>query len=318
MPQIDGPLLLIVAALLAAIIGYANQHGGTCTVAAVSEAIERQPGRLLALAEAGLWAFALGTVMKMAGASLPPVNDFAVTLDTIIGGALLGLGAWLNKACLFGTLTQLGRRNPNYLFTLTGLFAGYTVHNALFDAHVAGAPPMQPDSRIMLAVGSLFLASLAAQIVRVALASRNKGRLSIGFGQHEALIIHALAFTVMASIAGVWTYGDLMSRYAHGGASPDWMHLLLVSALLAGALFGGWRTAQATKFLPCTAMLCFTGGSMMAIGSSVIPGGNDLLILYAAPLLQWHAIVAIGVMLATIAVCILLQRVWGSLPPKTE
>lgn len=317
MPQIDGPLLLIVAALLAAIIGYANQHGGTCTVAAVSEAIERQPGRLLALAEAGLWAFALGTVMKMAGASLPPVNDFAVTLDTIIGGALLGLGAWLNKACLFGTLTQLGRRNPNYLFTLIGLFAGYAGHNALFDGHVAGAPPVQPDSLIMLAVGSLFLASLATQIVRVAVASRKKGRLSIGFGQHEALIIHALAFTVMASIAGVWTYGDLMSRYAHGGASPDWMHLLLVSALLAGALFGSWRTAQATKFLPGTAMLCFTGGSMMAIGSSVIPGGNDLLILYAAPLLQWHAIVAIGVMLATIAVCILLQRVWGSLPPKT-
>lgn len=318
MPQIDGPLLLIVAAVLAAVIGYANQKGGTCTVAAVSEAIERQPGRLLALAEAGLWAFALGTVMQMSGASLPPVNDFAVTLDTIVGGALLGLGAWFNQACLFGTLTQIGRRNPNYLFTLIGLFAGYTVHNTLFGAHVAGALPLLPDSRIVLVVSSLFLASLAAQIVRVALASRRKGQLSIGFGHYEALITHALAFTVMASIAGAWTYSDLMSRYARGGASPDWIHWLLVSALLFGAFFGGWRTVQATKFLPLTAMLCFTGGSMMAIGSSLIPGGNDLLILYAAPLLKWHAIVAIGVMLATIVFCVLLQRVLVSPLPRTR
>jgi hypothetical protein len=55
-------------------------------------------------------------------------------------------------------------------------------------------------------------------------------------------------------------------------------------------------------------MLCFIGGAMMAAGSALVPGGNDLLILYGAPLLQWHAIVAIAVMLVTMVICILAEK----------
>lgn len=54
----------------------------------------------------------------------------------------------------------------------------------------------------------------------------------------------------------------------------------------------------------------------MAIGSALVPGGNDMLILYGAPLLQWHAIAAIAMMLLTIALCIVAQKFVSSLHGK--
>lgn len=305
--QIDGPLTLAMAAMLAAIIGFVNQHGGTCTVAAVSDAVKRKPERLIALAEAGLWAFAIGLVLKLAGWTLPPVVDLPVTAYTIFGGVLLGLGAWLNKACLFGTLTQLGRRNPNYLFTLMGLYAGFLAHAGLFAVPLPATRPYQPGTAVLLMACLLFVASLLGHAWRFIQTKRNGSRLAVPFGNREALVIHALAFTLMASIAGAWTYGELMSRYVHGSGRPDWMHLLLVVALFIGALLGGRRTAQSETIMIGKATLCFIGGAMMASGSALVPGGNDLLILYGAPLLQWHAIAAIAAMLVTMAICILCE-----------
>jgi hypothetical protein len=308
MAQIDGSLSLVVAALLAAIIGFVNQYGGTCTVAAVSDAVKRKPGRLIALAEAGLWAFAIGLVLKLAGWTLPPIADVPVTAYTIAGGVLLGLGAWLNKACLFGTLTQLGRRNPNYLFTLMGLYAGFLAHAGLFAVPLP-TRPCQPGSGVMFIAALLFVASLLSHAWRFVGTNRHRARPVMQFGNREALVIHAMAFTLMASIAGAWTYGELMSRYVHGAGRPDWMHFLLAVSLLIGALLGGARTAQSETIKPGKAMLCFVGGVMMAAGSALVPGGNDLLILYGAPLLQWHAIAAIAVMLVTMAICILSESV---------
>ncbi len=305
--QIAGPLSLFMVILLAGIVGFVNQYGGTCTVAAVSDAVNRKPGRLIALAEAGLWAFAIGFVLKMAGWTLPPVADFPVTANTIVGGVLLGLGAWLNKACLFGTLVQLGRRNPNYVFTLMGLYVGFLAHAELFAGSLEVARSYQPGSAVMLVVGLMFAASLLSHAWRIIQMNRN-GSLAAEFGNREALVIHAVAFTLTAGIAGAWTYSELMSRYVHGNGRPDWMHLLIVAALLIGALLAGRRSAQSETVSLAKAMLCFIGGAMMAAGSALVPGGNDLLILYGAPLLQWHAIVAIAVMLVTMVICILAEK----------
>ncbi len=304
--QIDGPLSLVMAVLLAAIIGFVNQYGGTCTVAAVGDALNRKPARLIALGEAGLWAFVISLVLKMAGWALPPVADLPVTAYTIVGGVLLGLGAWLNKACLFGTLVQLGRRNPNYLFTLMGLYVGFLAHAELFAGSLVVARSYKPGIAVMLVTGLMFAASLLGNAWRVIQTNRD-GPPTVEFGNREALVIHAVAFTLTAGIAGAWTYGELMSRYAHGSGRLDWMHLLIVAALLIGALLGGRRSAQSETIGLGKAMLCFIGGAMMAAGSALVPGGNDLLILYGAPLLQWHAIVAIVVMLVTMVICILTE-----------
>jgi hypothetical protein len=51
----EQPLLLLLAAFLAAIIGYANRTGGTCTVAAVQALIaDKNPWRPIALIKCSL------------------------------------------------------------------------------------------------------------------------------------------------------------------------------------------------------------------------------------------------------------------------
>jgi toxin CptA len=304
----EGPLISLLAFALAVTIGFVNHQGGTCTVAAVSDLLDRKPGRIIALVEAGLWAFAIGMALKLVGLSLPAILDFPVTHATIAGGVLLGLGAWLNKACLFGTLAQLGRRNSNYLFTLAGLLAGFLIHASFFARTAPVAAPYEPERAVMLLTGALFGLSLLSNLLAAMRTNPLRPWQGLTLGHREAIIIHSIAFTLMASIAGPWTYAEILSRYAHGSELPDWFSLALLLALAFGALVGGWRTQQSEPLMVKKAIFCFAGGALMALGSALVPGGNDLLILYGAPLLQWHAITAIVVMLCTIASCMTLQR----------
>lgn len=310
MAQIGALSYIAVAALLAAVIGYVNQHGGTCTVAAINDLVRRKPDRIIAIGEAGLWACAVGVVLRRAGWALPLAVDWPVTMHTIAGGALLGFGAWLNKACLFGTLTQLGRRNLNYVFTLIGLLAGFALHAAWFTVPPSNLGPSRAGQAVMLAVAMLFTVSLLGHAARTAVRTRRDNKMHLQwFGHREALIVHAAAFTVMAGMIGPWTYGDVLSRYVHNGEMPDQLHLLLVFALISGALVSGWQAGPQPKISMRAAAGCLTGGAMMALGSGLVPGGNDALFLYGAPSLQFNAVVAIVVMVAVLVFCILFRGI---------
>ena len=108
----------VVAALCAGVMGYAIQRGATCAVAAIDEVVdERTFGRLLALVEAALWV-AGGIVLARAMHVLPQMPaGYAATSWTVIGGALLGLGATLNGACVFGSIARFGSGEWAYLLT---------------------------------------------------------------------------------------------------------------------------------------------------------------------------------------------------------
>ncbi len=102
-------LTLVLAALCAGLMGYAIQRGATCTVAAVGEIVEnRSAHRLVALAEAALWVAGGLLVGRQVGLVMHLPSGFAPSGWTLAGGALLGLGAWLNRACVFGAIARLG------------------------------------------------------------------------------------------------------------------------------------------------------------------------------------------------------------------
>ena len=88
----------LVSMLCVGVMGFAIQRGATCTVAAVDEVLtKRQARRLVAMLEASLWVaggLALAQLAHLAG-SMPP--GYAVSVWTVVGGALLGLGAWVNN-----------------------------------------------------------------------------------------------------------------------------------------------------------------------------------------------------------------------------
>ena len=109
MPIVLASLAFGVAALCAGLMGYAIQRGATCTVAAMDEVVnKRSASRLVSLLEAALWVGG-GLSLAQALGMLPRMPaGYAVTAWTVLGGALLGLGAYINGACVFGAIARLG------------------------------------------------------------------------------------------------------------------------------------------------------------------------------------------------------------------
>jgi len=126
-----------VALLSAALMGMAIQRGATCMVAAVDEAIvQRGYARALALAEAALWVGGLVSIAQLAGGLRMARAHYPVGALTIAGGVFLGLGAWINRACVFGAVARIGAGQWAWLATPVGFFLG-----CLVPLH--GAPALQ-------------------------------------------------------------------------------------------------------------------------------------------------------------------------------
>src|SRR3954465_4008706 len=149
MPGMLQDLGLVVAALCAGIMGFAIQRGATCAVAAVGEIVtQRRFSRLLALLEASVWVSG-GLVVARALGFLPhSPSGYALNGWTILGGALLGLGAYVNRACVFGAIARFGSGEWAYRATPLGFYAGCLGFGALpgmgnlpLDQH--GSPVLQ-------------------------------------------------------------------------------------------------------------------------------------------------------------------------------
>lgn len=299
------PPFLIVGTGLAALVGFSNQRGGTCTVSAVEDLIRRRrPGRLLALAEASIWAFALAIILEAIGLLTRTTYTYPIGLSCISGGVLLGFGAWLNRACLFGTLARIGNNDLHYMLTLLGLLAGFWVHAWLFEPVELAKRIHQPDLTTQFSFALLCAGGLLVRASRTLERVRSFSGNVLRWDPHTATVVQALAFVSLACIAGVWTYSDTLRRLVHQQTGSDILQLLLFGATLAGACAGGWYRAKRAPLSYRKALTCLVGGVLMALGTSQAFGGNDLLLLTGLPLLQGHAIVTLAVMVTTISMCL--------------
>src|SRR5205823_10160793 len=99
MPILLTSIAFFIAAICAGLMGFAIQRGATCTVAAMDEVVrKRSVNRLAAMVEASLWVLGgllIAQSLHLLG-KMPA--GYAVTSVTILGGGLLGLGAYVNKA----------------------------------------------------------------------------------------------------------------------------------------------------------------------------------------------------------------------------
>src|SRR4051812_774118 len=115
----------LIAAICAGVMGYAIQRGATCMVAAVDEVlVRRRATRLVALGEAAFWVTGGLFVAHALGALRSPPSGFVLTAFSVGGGALLGAGALLNRACVFGTIARFGSGEWAYAATPLGFFVG--------------------------------------------------------------------------------------------------------------------------------------------------------------------------------------------------
>lgn len=293
----------VAAAACAALMGFAIQRGATCVVAAVDEwSTQRRTTRLRALVEAALWV-AGGLLAARALGVLPHApGGHPLGVWTVGGAALLGAGAWVNRACVFGAIARLGTGEWAYLATPFGFYVGCTT----LPRRLAMPLPAEA-SPVWHAPAAPLLAGFAAFAVwRLFTALRAWRRGTVAWTPHVATTTIGLAFFAMLLLVGAWAYTDALAELAQGMAMGLTARLGLFACLLAGALLGGWHAGRWTSARPPAGAWarCFAGGLLMGWGSGLIPGGNDGLILVGLPLGWPYAWVAFGVMVTTVALAI--------------
>jgi toxin CptA len=312
----------MAAMLCVGVMGFAIQRGATCTVAAVEEVLtQHRARRLVAMLEASLWVaggLALAGLAHVAG-SMPA--GYAATAWTVVGGTLLGLGAWVNRACVFGAVARLGSGEWAYAATPAGFFVGCLTVMPLFMRPAAGTVS---DTSPLFHVTTLFTVAFVAFTfwrLRPGLrALRGAGRAN-GLRQriwspHAATVVIGVSFVATYLLVGRWTYTDVLADLAltmDTGSVRLLLPILLLTALYSGALLGGltgggWKS---TRVSVAQVLRCFAGGVVMGWGSLLIPGSNDGLILIGIPLLRPYAWLAFASMFGAITAAMLIHRSLG-------
>jgi toxin CptA len=325
----------LAAMLCVVAMGFAIQRGGTCTVAAVEEVLNtRRAHRLLAMLEASLWV-AGGLVLAGLGnlaRSMPA--GYGASVWTVIGGALLGLGAWVNRACVFGAVARLGSGEWAYAVTPLGFFVGCLSVMALFPKPAATtleeASPLFKASHVLAPVFVLFvLWRIGSALLPLPGRDRPATLAQKVWEPHAATIVIGVSFVLTLLLAGRWAYTDVLADLARAmGGAPAALLLpiLLLFSLYAGALIGGcsagrWRS---TPVSAPQLFRCFFGGLLMGWGSLLIPGSNDGLILIGIPLFRPYAWLAFASMFGAIVTAMVVERSWtgagqaAPVPPQSH
>ncbi len=304
-------VLFLVALAAVGMMGFANQRGGTCTVAAIEDIVAKHRfDKLTALFEASLWV--AGGLILLAGFGwLPemPAN-YTAGIATILGGALFGIGAFVNRACAFGSVARLGSGDWAYLATPAGFYLG-----ALLTTHVSG--PLQLIGQSILIDTPPWLAILVALLLAARIFShgwriRHSERPALDhvWSPHLATTVIGISFLVALVSMGPWDYTILLTNLADGATGGFASHLALNLALLGGAIAGGWTAGRLKPVLPDPRRLIrsLAGGTIMGLGSRLIPGGNTGLVLVGLPLLRPYAWLALISMCLTIYAAIWLRH----------
>jgi hypothetical protein len=314
----------VVSAICAGLMGYAIQRGATCTVAAMDEVVRKRGfNRLASMLEASLWvvgglliAQSLHLLAKMPG-------GYAITWVTVLGGALLGFGAYVNKACVFGAIARLGSGEWAYAVTPIGFYVGCVTQPLVFSLPsqqklVYGSPVLQAAPWIAALFGVLMLWRLVIGLSRLPTSGESGGlpqRLGRAlatrvWAPHAATTVIGITFFIMLLAVGAWAYTDVLAELAHGMAGNLIARSLLLVALFAGAMLGGYTAGRfrSTRISIAQLVKCFAGGVLMGWGSLLIPGGNDGLILVGIPLLWPYAWLAFFTMCVVIGVALVVEK----------
>lgn len=319
--------ILMLAMLLAATMGFAIQRGATCTVAAVDEWVnKRSLKRLASMFEASLWVaggLLIANAFHVLGA-MPA--GYALTWFALLGGALLGIGAFINQACVFGAIARLGSGEWAYVATPVGYYAGcrsvewLLPHNATVPL-TTPSPVFQAGPVILVLVLALMFLRVGVPLYELRRAAPGESPVSFFtrlrvlltarlWTPHAATGVIGVTFLFLLLLMGAWAYTDVLAELARGMTANVVARVALLVALFAGAMFGGWTAGRFKPVRLSAAELarCFAGGVLMGWGSLMIPGSNDGLILLGMPLLWPYAWVAFLAMCVSIGAAMIGAR----------
>jgi uncharacterized protein len=301
------PPLLVTAIICAFLMGYTVNQGSTCAVAAGKELVFKRQGSILtgfavAMGTAGLACLPLAWLAGDAGHL---AADGAITPALLVGAILLGVGAVVNDACLFGTLSRIGHGELRFLALPIGLGLGFAVADRQTVLHAPRPLPNPFASPSPEAAAVIVLFGLLLGLAWFALARDAKPARLGDWPLRRAMVLLGVCGAILFTLAPGWTYADAVRRaVAPGGTmmSIGIEPLLAALAVLAGALVSGLRSRMFIyrRLTTKGVLRSLCGGAIMAIGASLIPGGNDKLLLSSVPTATGSGMVAYLVMSLTV------------------
>ncbi|MBL4907491.1 MAG: YeeE/YedE family protein [Sneathiella sp.] len=326
-------LIFFLAPFLAVVIGFAAQRGGFCSVRAMEEILTTHRGYMLfSFLKVVLWVLGVSLLVdSVADTDFLFRSGWKISLPTVFGGILFGVGATINGGCAFSTLTRLGSGNLGMGLSLIGFAAGiYTIGAinppAILMPQVESVTVLSKMGDLHLPITIFFVTWMCFEFIRIFLSSRTlkwKHRvLSPYYRLSGAAMLMGISNAVLYMTVGVWPYTGLLRQtvefVAKGAPQPPVILWIMFLALIAGIGVSAWQSGRFHwQLRPQVQWISYIlGGVFMGAGASVIPGGNDILLFYSAPSLSPHILPAFLSMFFSIIVSLLVMKALGTkIPP---
>ncbi|HET7714484.1 MAG TPA: YeeE/YedE thiosulfate transporter family protein [Bauldia sp.] len=307
-------MALAAAIVLAFVLGFAAHRASVCAVRAVAEF--QHAGTAFMAASIGksmLWVLLVTLpFFLLTMPSGPYLGGWALTATAVAGGFLFGIGAGINGACAYSTMTRLADGEGRMAATVAGFALGVFAFTQLVTLGTVERPVAAPTH-----FGQVAGWAVVILVVLVALALYELARIwrrrdrSLPF--RDRILARQYRLSTAALIVGLCGAGIYLLFGSAGYTSTfelviegalgtrDWPatgRWLLLIAVLAGMLFS---TLQRRSFRPdlrprADWLRNIGGGVFMGLGAAMAPGGNDVLVLYAVPTFSPHAIPALVAM----------------------
>lgn len=305
----------ILTVACAFFMGYSINEGSTCAVSAAKELVDDRQATMLtgfavAVGTAGLICLPIAWIF---GSEVHLASDFRVSPALISGAILLGIGAVINDACLLGTLARIGHGEVRFFALPVGLTAGFFIADR--QSWVKAGAEI-PNALAVPGTGGFLV--VAGFLVIVIAAYRSLGRGLIpptlrDWPLRRAMLVLGVCGALLFTLAPGWTYADAVRRaVAPGGQMTMIGFGVIVAALaaLAGALASAIRARSFHFQRPTsrTVLRSLAGGIVMAFGGTLIPGGNDSLLLSSVPSATVSGLTAYAVMSVTVPLLLLGLR----------
>lgn len=286
-------MLLIVG--LSFLLGAALNRGSTCAVLATEDLLlNRRPARFLSFFEAALWGVLCLVAMEAEIILRPDWMGWGFVLG---GSALFGLGAVVNGACAFGVVGRIGSGQVEYLLTGIGIFVGMVGVRAAIPDHAMTT--VDQSAALSWPIAATLLGALI--LVRYLIANQRPRaflRLTV------AMAMVGTTFVALGQLHQPFPWVSALAHLPAVELGPA----VAVIALLAGSTVNAALTARGVRFRMPTvrgSVRRVVGGSLMGAGITLVPGGNDGVLLYGMPAGEPKAFIAYAAMILAIGVSIL-------------
>ncbi|MDB5582358.1 MAG: hypothetical protein JWR80_7534 [Bradyrhizobium sp.] len=302
---------LALSILCGLAFGFAARKGGLCMIVALEHLVDdRSPRLLLSFLHTSAWVALVTLPMVLLWVPSARTPAYALAASTIIGGVLFGLSAAINGACSIGTLEKLSGGELSFLATISGMAIGFWLAAAARDVLPAPSPssfaPLATFAAAGIGAALLVLAwrfrrVIEARPVRLGHWSPERAALVLGVSGGLLYVLH-----------GAWAYSLVIDRLVTGtigGVRDLPVVLAVLAATVGGAMLGALHDGTFApgirwRLLPQRLI----GGTGMGYGASLVPGGNDAVLLHGLPSLSPHAAPAFAAMVTAAACGLLLTR----------